>query len=463
MADEARTSEPGEDGAAPPVDATEQLRSRAYVQLLILAAVIGAPISAVAYYFLQLVEAIQHWVYLDLPHAFGLAAAPLWWPLPVLGLAGLLVGLTIRYLPGDGGHSPLDGFAHGAPRLVELPGILLAALASLGLGAVLGPEAPLVALGAGLAVLAVRFARRDVPQPVAAVVAAAGSFAAISAILGSPLIGAFLLMEAAGLGGPMLGVVLLPGLLAAGIGSLIFIGLNSLTGLEPVALALPALPPFERPDLAQFGWAVIIGALAALLGSGIWRLASALQASVDRHSVLVTAAVGVAVAGLVVAYAAATGHDTGDVLGSGEEGLGRLLQDGAGYPVGALLMLVACKALAYSLSLGIFRGGPVFPAMFVGAAGGIALSHLPGLPVVAGVAMGMGAMCVVMLKLPLTSVLLATLLMFANGVAVMPLVIVAVVVAHVLSARLTGRPAASTEPPTTATPPAEAGRTGPGS
>ena len=46
--------------------------------------------------------------------------------------------------------------------------------------------------------------------------------------------------------------------------------------------------------------------------------------------------------------------------------------------------------------------------MFVGAAGGIALSHLPGLPMIAGAAMGIGAMSVAMLGLPLTSVLLAT-------------------------------------------------------
>ena len=37
-----------------------------------------------------------------------------------------------------------------------------------------------------------------------------------------------------------------------------------------------------------------------------------------------------------------------------------------------------CKGLAYALSLSSFRGGPVFPGMFIGAAGGIALSHLPG-------------------------------------------------------------------------------------
>jgi chloride channel protein, CIC family len=45
-------------------------------------------------------------------------------------------------------------------------------------------------------------------------------------------------------------------------------------------------------------------------------------------------------------------------------------------------------------------------------------------------------MCVVMLSLPLTWVTLATLLLLSDGLAVMPLVIVAVVVGDVVSARL---------------------------
>ena len=70
---------------------------------------------------------------------------------------------------------------------------------------------------------------------------------------------------------------------------------------------------------------------------------------------------------------------------------------------------------AYGVSLSSVRGGPIFPAMFIGTAGGIALSHLPGLPLIAGVAMGIGALCVVMLTLPLTSVLLALLLLAFDG------------------------------------------------
>ena len=101
------------------------------------------------------------------------------------------------------------------------------------------------------------------------------------------------------------------------------------------------------------------------------------------------------------------------------------------------LLVTMCKSVAYALSLSSFRGGPVFPAMFIGAAGGVAASHLPGLDIVPAVAMGIGAMSTVMLSLPLTSTMLATLLLGADGLQVMPVVIVAVVVAYVVTAHLT--------------------------
>ena len=51
----------------------------------------------------------------------------------------------------------------------------------------LGPEAPLIAIGSGLGVLAVHLVKRDAPAQASAVIGAAGSFAAISTLLGSPL------------------------------------------------------------------------------------------------------------------------------------------------------------------------------------------------------------------------------------------------------------------------------------
>jgi H+/Cl- antiporter ClcA len=156
-------------------------------------------VSALAYGFLELVDLLQTALFTDLPKELGFDSAPMLWPLPVLAVGGLLTALSIRYLPGTGGHSPADGFKAGAvTHPIELPGVFLAALATLSFAAVLGPEAPLIALGSGLGMLAVRLAARDAPDMAGAVIAAAGSFAAISTLMGSPLLGAFLLLEAAG-------------------------------------------------------------------------------------------------------------------------------------------------------------------------------------------------------------------------------------------------------------------------
>jgi H+/Cl- antiporter ClcA len=414
------------------------LRSRAYMKLLVLAALIGIPVSAVAYGFLELVAELQELLFDDLPDALGFDPVPVWWPLPLLGLAGLLVALAITRLPGTAGHSPADGFKTGGPvPPVELPGIILAALGTLAFGAVLGPEAPLIAIGSGLGVLAVRLASRDAPPQANVVIATAGSFAAVSALFGSPLLGAFLLLEAAGLGGPMLGVVLVPGLLASGIGSLIFLGLDDITGLGTFSLTVPDLPHPGPLTVAMFGWALAIGLVAPFVGRGIQLLAVALRARVQPRMVLLMPVLGLVIGGLAIGFSEATDHPASDVLFSGQDQLPDVVGNAAGWSVGALLLLMLCKALAYGISLSSFRGGPVFPAMFIGAAGGVAAAELPGMELVPAVGMGIGAMCAVMLTLPLTSVLLATLLMGTDGLAALPVVIVAVVVAYVVTAHLT--------------------------
>jgi len=430
-----------------PGEAASTIRSKAYLRLLLLAAAIGVPISAVAYFFLYVVSKLQHLVFTRLPSGLGFHGTPVWWPVPLLAIAGGLVAATIKYLPGRGGHSPADGFhAGGAPSPSDLPGVFLAALTTLVLGAVLGPEAPLIAIGGGLAVCVVRLSRRPVPARAEQVVAASGSFAAIATLLGSPLIGGVLLMEAIGLGGTAMELVLLPGLLAAGIGALIFTGLDAWTGLGTFSLRIPNVPHIGRPTISEFGWAIVIGLAAALLGSGIRRLALQIRPRVERRMLLLTPVVGVAVGGLAVAYAEGSGRPGSEVLFSGQSALPGLVQHAGTYSVGVLLLLMACKGLGYSLSLSSFRGGPVFPSMFLGAVGGVAMSHLPGLTMVAGTAMGIGALCAVMLQLPVTAVLLATLLFFADGLAVMPLVIVAVVVAYVSSSWLSPEPLAKDQP-----------------
>lgn len=119
-------------------DPTAILLDRSYLALLLLGALLGAPVAVVGLYFLKVVAVAQTWVFTTLPTDLGVGQAA-WWPLIPLTLSGLVVGLSIHYLPGTSGHKPAEGFkASGATQPMELPGVILASLATLCLGAVLG-------------------------------------------------------------------------------------------------------------------------------------------------------------------------------------------------------------------------------------------------------------------------------------------------------------------------------------
>ena len=394
----------------------------------------GIPISAIAYGFLALVDKIQTYIFDDLPHQFIDGTVPAWWPIPWLVLSGLLTALTIRNLPGNAGHSPALGFTTGGgpPLGKELPAVILAALTTLSLGAVLGPEAPLIAIGGGLGALTVHLLKKDAPPMALTVMASAGSFAAISTLLGSPLLGAFLIMEAAGIGGMTLSLVALPGLLASGIGAVVFVGLDNWTGLGSFSLALTSVPPEVEPTLATLSWAVPMGVAGALLSWVIRWLALSLRPVVHLNRVLVTSVLGLLIGLTAMAYQLISDNSFTEVLFSGQSALPDLVTNAADYSVGVLILLIVCKSFAYSLSLSAFRGGPVFPSMFIGAALGIAVSGLPGMSLAPAIGMGIGAMCSAMLRLPLTSTLLAVLLLGADGLSVTPEVVVAVAVSFVL-------------------------------
>ena len=330
------------DVEAAPVDPGSLIRSRQYRVLLVLAAMIGVLVSLASWSFLALVHEIQVGVYEDLPGELGYDTVPWWWPLPWLALAGVLTALAILRLPGHGGHVPADGLKTGGgpTQPIELPGVLLAALATLGLGLVLGPEGPLIALGMGLAVLAVRLVRKDAPQQVLGLMAAAGSFAAISTVFGSPVIGAVILLEAAALGGggPTLSVVLLPGLIAAGLGSLVFIGMGDWTGLSTSAWALSPLdlPPYAGPDWGDFAWTIVLAIAAAVVVFVIVEIARLTTRLVSKQPFVLTVAAALVVGGLAIAFNQATDEPANAVLFSGEHAFESLFEDAPGLSLSAL-------------------------------------------------------------------------------------------------------------------------------
>ena len=403
----------------------------------VFAAVVGVVVSLAAWCFLELIHQIQNGVFNDLPGDMGYHSAPWWWLLLVLAVAGLVTALAVERLPGGGGHVPSHGLQVGGKPIqpIDLPGVVLAALASVGLGTVVGPEAPLLALGAGMGLLLIRRAQPSSPQQAQALIAAAGSFAAISFLFDQPIIAAILILEATGLARRQIPFVLLPGLAAAGIGSLVTIGMGKLTGLSTAAYALSALPlPAEaRPTLVDFAWTIPLSILVAIGSVAIFRLARALEPRITSRLLILAPAIAMIVAGLAIAFAHITGKSYSEVLFSGQDQVGGLVSSASSWSVGALLLVLGFKGLAYSLSLPSFRGGPTFPALFLGVAAGLVMARLPGFDTTAGVAVGMGAALVAVLRLPLSAVVIATLLTDRSGPGVGPLIIVGVVIAYLVA------------------------------
>ena len=314
--------------------------------------------------------------------------------------------------------------------------MLLAALASIGLGMVLGPEAPLIALAGGLAILSIRLAKKDAPQQVYALMAAAASFAAISSLFGSPIVGAIIIIEAAGLGGATLPVILLPGLIAAGIGSLVFVGMGSVSGLSTSAYAIAplSLPAYPTPTFGAICWVIALAVPVAVVAFAIVQLGRRVERVSSPRPFVVIPVAAIAVAAIAIAFQKITGQPVDLVLFSGQDTMNSLVDSAATLSVGTLALLIVFKGLAYGISLGSARGGPTFPAMFLGIVAGLLAAHLPGLSETPAVAALMGAATVAVLRLPLSSVTIAAFLTQAS-LGTTPLIIVAVVVAY-LTVRL---------------------------
>jgi H+/Cl- antiporter ClcA len=428
------------DVPAPPIDPDAAMRGKRFFGLLALAALLGVVASLAAWGFLELIYEIEQGVFHHLPGELGFDSVPVWWPVPVLAIAGLVTAIAIVRLPGTGGHLPANGLNAGTTYPIELPGVVLAALASIGLGLVLGPEAPLIALGGGLGILGASLIRGDTPPELGALLGAAGTFAAVSFLFGSPLIAAVLLIEATGLGGSQLKLVLVPGLLAAGIGSLVSIGMGSWTGLSTshISIGVLPLPAFARPDLVDFAWTIPLAVVVAAITFVIFRIARETVRFVEPRPYVALPAIGVAVAGLAIAFHGATGKDANEVLFSGQDALSGLVAGAGAWSLSALALLIAFKGVAYSISLAGFRGGPTFPAMLIGTAAGLMAAQLPGFDLTPAVAVGLGAGVVAVLRLPLSAVVLAVVLTSKAGLGSGPLIIVGVVAAQLTVVALSG-------------------------
>ena len=396
--------------------------ARGYLFLILIGAAIGLPAALVASLFLATVHKLEEWFWTDLPDRLGEDSAP-WYLIIGLPVAGaVVVWVARRFLPGDGGHPPLDGIGGGVTPLRNAPGIALAALGTLPFGLVLGPEAPLIALGSAVGALVTPFVRLG--DRAMTVIATAGSFSAVSALFGGPLVAGVLLLESGLAMGPQLIPALMPGLVAAAVGYLLFVGLGDWGGLNQTGLAVPNLPTYDGTRLGDLAMAVVAGVVIAVVLNRVRLLGTRVQAVANRHSMLPMLLLGGFAVGVIALVATWLNTNNDEILFSGQSAVPEVVAEGS---VGVLLVILVAKSLGYAISLGSgFRGGPIFPAIFIGITitsfAVVVFDASPTWAIAVGTAAGMAAGT----EMVFSALLFSMLLVGQPGVDALPAAVLAV-------------------------------------
>jgi len=403
-----------------PSPTAPELSEKLAVAALGLAIVLGILGALGASVFIFVMDEAQKWIWEDLPAALGFDGLPMWWVALMLLIGACVVALAWR-LPGATGNGPLTGFHFDTPA-INAPSILLAALGSLIFGFVLGPEAPLIIMGTTIGALLMR---GRAPQLVQMGMLLGGA-AAIGAIFGNPFVMAFMLLEFAALG-VLPAIALVPSLVALGSGYLVQIGVGPWSGIGTHSLAVPGLPTYDNLSVRDLIFGLVIAVVASIAAAIARELGERVAQLAAKHRGFVLFAVALLTAALAIAVTEITGVDVGFVLFSGQSDMTSLIAETSILTV--VLVLIA-KTLAYGMALGGgYRGGPIFPATFLGVAVGVLSSLVfPEISVTAMAATGIAATATVMLRLPFTSALLAMVLLSSSGAAVAPFAIMGAVV-----------------------------------
>ncbi|MEU0069445.1 ion channel protein [Streptomyces sp. NPDC006332] len=353
--------------------------ARALLPLILPALVVGVGASLLLVGVSEAAEELQKVLWQTVPDALGVGRYSVLWMLVMLTATGVAVGLVVWKVPGHAGPDPATT-GLDAPVLppVVLPGLVLAAGLTLAGGPSLGPENPIIAVNVGLAFWLGHRLFRRAPGALWAVLAEA---ATIGALFGTPVAAALVISEAlAGrhLPGALWDSVFAP-LVAAAAGALT----TTLVARPSFDLHLPALGP---PGWADLLAALVVASLAALLGMTAVYAFPYVHGAFARlgHPMLALPAGGL-VLGLLAALG---GHLT---LFKGLDEIAELARDPDGWSAAqfATMTVVKLAALLVAASCG-FRGGRIFPAVFVGTAFGLGAHALvpavqPALGVAAGV------------------------------------------------------------------------------
>ncbi|MET9899885.1 ion channel protein [Streptomyces sp. NPDC006446] len=365
--------------AAPPGPAPARAApARTLLPLFLPAVVVGAVSSLLYVGVSKLADQLKDVLWKDLPDALGIGGYSSLWMIVMLTSTGILVGLVVWKAPGHAGPDPATVGLQAEPMApFILPGLLVATALMLAGGPSLGPENPIIATNVALAFWAGRRFAPAAPGALWVMLAEAGT---IGALFGTPVAAALVISEALA-GRQMQGRLwdnLFAPLTAASVGSMT----TALIGHPSFDLDLP---PLGDPGWADVLSALVIASAAAVLGmAAVYLFPYAHKVfSLLRHPML-----ALPVGGLVLGLLGCLGGPL--TLFKGLDQVAEIARHPDDYSAGryALMAVVKLAALVVAASCG-FRGGRIFPAVFVGAAFGLCAHALvPSVPASLGLAAG---------------------------------------------------------------------------
>ncbi|HBH15522.1 MAG TPA: ion channel protein [Leclercia adecarboxylata] len=346
------------------------LHPRARTMLLLAppALIIGVASSLILIVIMKVAAVLQSVLWTSLPSTVGLSASSPTWVILILTLTGIAVGLVIRYSPGHAGPDPATEPLIGAPvDTAALPGLIIALIIGLAGGVSLGPEHPVMAVNIALAVAV---GSRILPRVNTldwTILASAGT---IGALFGTPVAAALIFSQT--LSGnadiPLWDRLFAP-LLSAAAGAL-----TTSLFFHP-HFSLP-IAHYSQMQLADIFSGAIVAAIAIALGMvAVWCLPR-LHRLMHRlkHPVLI-----LGMGGLIMGILGAIGGNI--TLFKGLDEMQQMAFSQV-FTVSDYLLfaLIKLAALVVAAACG-FRGGRIFPAVFVGVALGLMLhEHVEAVP-----------------------------------------------------------------------------------
>jgi len=332
------------------------------------ALIIGIASSVVLVMVMKVASVLQFILWSTLPATLGVSLGSPFWTLLMLTLTGVAVGLVLRYSTGHGGPDPATEPLIGAPVATStLPGLLCALIIGLAGGVSLGPEHPIMVVNIALAVAV---GARLFPRVTAldwTVLASAGT---IGALFGTPVAAALIFSQTLGSNSdvPLWDRLFAP-LMSAAAGAL-----TTSLFFHP-HFSLP-IAHYGQMQLVDIFSGAVVAAIAIALGMiAVWCLPRLHQLMHRLHNPVLILGIG----GFILGILGIIGGPVTLFKGLSEM---QQLAFSQTFTVSDYLLFAVVKlaALVVAAACG-FRGGRIFPAVFVAVALGLMLhEHVEAVP-----------------------------------------------------------------------------------